>query len=294
MSLLRMMIEKDEKGRINVSAVGVEQYRGRDFAPLNSNTRVSQLLDSIHSRVDALVQEPLLHSHASFDGRGSVVRSQETNLGNMVATAVRAFYDTDIAFFNSGSIRCNQALGPTTPNRYPLLVKDIINICPFENPLLVKRISGRILLHAMENSIGDMHLDGRFLQIAGLRLVATWQRKPGHRTLDMFLDQPGPSPQKIDPSRTYTVALPKFIADGFDGFTLLPAEQTIVDEETAITDTGLMLRVLGHGPESECDDHAVGIQRAQAVTIVGKASDGLPIVNPAVDGRIRLVECPAL
>lgn len=88
---------------------------------------ISQLLDSIHSRVDALVQEPLLHSHTSLDGRGSVVRSQETNLGNMLATAVRAFYDTDIAFFNSGSIRCNQVLGPTTPNGSPLLVKDIIS-----------------------------------------------------------------------------------------------------------------------------------------------------------------------
>lgn len=142
----------------------------------------------------------------------------------------------------------------------------------------------------MENSIDDMHLDGRFLQIAGLRLVATWGRKSGHRVLEMFLDRPGTLPQKIEPSRTYTVAMPKFIADGFDGYTLLPAEQKIVDEETAITDTGLMLRIFGHGPESECDDHAMGIQRAQAVTIVGRASDGLPIVNPAVDGRIRFLE----
>lgn len=95
---------------------------------------ISALLDSIHSRVDALVQKPLLHSGTSLDGRGSVVRSEETNLGNMLANAVRAFYDTDIAFFNSGSIRCDQVLGPTIPNGSPLLVKDIISrSCSLQN-----------------------------------------------------------------------------------------------------------------------------------------------------------------
>jgi UDP-sugar diphosphatase len=146
----------------------------------------------------------------------------------------------------------------------------------------------------MENSIGDMHMDGRFLQVAGLRMVATWQRKPEHRVLEIFLDRPGAAPQKLDPSRVYTVALPKFIGDGFDGYTSFPAEETIVDEETAITDTGLMLQIFGQKAEERCDDHELGIQRAQAVTIVGTASDGLPIVNPVVDGRIRFIECPAL
>lgn len=146
----------------------------------------------------------------------------------------------------------------------------------------------------MENSIGDMHMDGRFLQIAGLRMVATWQREPGNRVLEISLDRPGATPQKLEPSRTYTVALPKFIGDGFDGYTLFPAEEAIVDEETAITDTGLMLQIFGHKAEERCDDHEMGINRAQAVTIVGTASDGLPIVNPVVDGRIRFIECLAI
>lgn len=67
-----------------------------------------------------------------------------------------------------------------------------------------------------------------------------------------------------------------------------------MDEEIAITDTGLMLQIFGHKAEERCDDHEIGIKRAQAVVIVGTASDGLPIVNPVVDGRIRFIECPAL
>ncbi|EAU35916.1 predicted protein [Aspergillus terreus NIH2624] len=123
LSLVRMMVEKDEKGSMNVSSVEVRQWSNIEgAASLVSipTSGISALLDSIHSRVDALVQKPLLHSGTSLDGRGSVVRSEETNLGNMLANAVRAFYDTDIAFFNSGSIRCDQVLGPTIPNGSPL------------------------------------------------------------------------------------------------------------------------------------------------------------------------------
>lgn len=155
----------------------------------------------------------------------------------------------------------------------------------------MKRIKGSVIMQSMENSIGDMHMDGRFFQIAGIRMVATWQRKPGNRVLEIMLDRPGKAPQKLDPAGMYTVALPRFIGDGFDGYTLFPAEKTIVDEETAITDTALMLQIFGHKSEEGCDEHEMGIKRAQAVTIVGTASDGLPIVNPVVDGRIQFIEC---
>ncbi|RJE20033.1 2,3-cyclic-nucleotide 2-phosphodiesterase [Aspergillus sclerotialis] len=294
LSLVRMMVQRDEDGTANISTVYLRQWSNIGTAPVPSSgslSQISQMLGSIHSRVNILVQKPLLHASILLEGRSSVVRSQETNLGNMLADSVRAFYNIEIALFNSGAIRCDQVVGPTIPGNKPLLVKDIINICPFGNSLLVKRVSGRTLVHALENSIGDMHMDGRFLQISGLRVVATWQRTPGNRVLDVFLDLPGTVTHNIEPARMYTVAVPKFIADGFDGYTRFPAEETIIDPEAAITDTDLMLRIFGHNDKPNCDDHAIGAERARAVTIVGhNASDGLPIVNPVTDGRIRFIE----
>lgn len=88
--------------------------------------QASKVLASIHNRVDSLVQEPLLHTYTPLEGRSSIVRSQETNLGNMLADAVREFYDTDIAFFNSGAIRCDRLLDSTLPGDRPLRVRDVI------------------------------------------------------------------------------------------------------------------------------------------------------------------------
>jgi 5''-nucleotidase/2'',3''-cyclic phosphodiesterase and related esterases len=175
------------------------------------------------------------------------------------------------------------------------------DISPFENALVVKRISGRVLYHALETSIGDMHMDGHFLQVSGLHVVATWKRKAGNRVIDIFLKAPGTELEKLDPARMYTVALVGFITRGYDGYTWFPEEETIVNEEAAMKDTSLMLRIFGHGEEvsdgdqSKNDRHVKGIEKARKATIVGRnVSDGLPSVNPRVDDRVRFIEYPAL
>ncbi|KAL4938127.1 5'-nucleotidase [Aspergillus oleicola] len=214
-------------------------------------------------------------------------------MGNMLADAVRAFYDTDIGFFNSGAIRSDQVLKATAPDGEPLLVRDIINICPFGNGLLVKRLPGKIVKLALQNSMSDMHTDGRFLQISGLRVVADWKRPEGSRVVDVSVENPDGSIQPLDPDRTYTVAMPTFIAQGYDGFTWFSKMETIVGEEAAMTDSGLLLAIFGHGEESSGGSksaHTVGVERARAQIVVDyNASDSLPIVKPVVEDRIWFV-----
>ncbi|RHZ69813.1 hypothetical protein CDV55_107029 [Aspergillus turcosus] len=74
-------------------------------------------------RVGSVVRKPLLYTTTPLDGRCSVIRSSETNLGNMRADAYRAYYGADIALVNSGSIRCDRIIEPASS---PLRVKDII------------------------------------------------------------------------------------------------------------------------------------------------------------------------
>ncbi|KAJ9284626.1 hypothetical protein DTO021C3_7753 [Paecilomyces variotii] len=312
LSLVRVVGQKDDKGVASVSHVELSQYTDIEAAipaPETFPPQISEVLESIHNRVDSLVQSPLVHTYTPLEGRSSIVRRQETNLGNMIADAVRGFYDTDIAFFNSGAIRCDRLLDSSLPGGRPLRVRDIIDICPFDNALIVKRTSGRVLYHAIENSLGDMHMDGRFLQVSGLRIVATWKKKAGERVIDIFFFIEGPGTttttttklEKVDPSRMYTVALAGFIARGYDGYTMFPEEETIVNEEAAMTDTSLMLRIFGHGEEesdgdrSRNDHHVKGVERARKSIIIGRNdSDGLPVVNPRVDDRIRFIDYPAL
>jgi hypothetical protein len=91
--------------------------------------------------------------------------------------------------------------------------------------------------------------------------------------------------------------MPSFIAQGYDGFTWLKDLETIVSEEAAMTDTDLLLSIFGHDDkssgkgDSEHSPHAMGIERARVLTVVGKNHpDSLPIARPAVEDRIRFVE----
>ncbi|KAL4962834.1 bifunctional metallophosphatase/5'-nucleotidase [Aspergillus stella-maris] len=295
LSLIRLIVKRDEQGKVVESTVNLCQYTDIEVAvpAPEPQSSVVEIVDQIHDRVGALVQKPLLRSVVPIDGRNSTIRSQETNMGNMLADAIRAFYDTDIGFFNSGAIRSDQVLKATAPDGEPLLVRDIINICPFGNGLLVKRLPGEVVKLALKNGVSDMHTDGRFLQISGLRVVADWKRPEGSRIVDVYVERPDGSSESLIHTRSYTVAMPTFIAQGYDGFTWFSQVETIVGEEAAMTDSGLLLAIFGHGEESSGGSesaHTVGVERARAQIVVGyNPSDLLPIVKPVVEDRIRFV-----
>ncbi|KAL3446636.1 Metallo-dependent phosphatase-like protein [Aspergillus insuetus] len=294
LSLIRLIVHRDEHGAAVKSTVTLRQYTDIKAAvdePASPPLHLAHTIERIHERVGGLVQKPLLHSATPLDGRNFTVRRQETNLGNMLADAIRALYAADIGLFNSGAIRIDQVLDATIPDGKPLLVRDMINICPFGNALLVKEVSGEILRLALENAICDMHTDGRFLQISGMRMVACWKRPEGSRVLDVLIERPDGGFEPLDSEQKYSVAMPSFIALGYDGFTWFATAETLVSDEAAVTDTSLLLTMFGNDGEASHSVHASSIERARAVTVVGRSpEDSLPIVKPVVDDRIRFVE----
>lgn len=146
-SIVNLIIERLEDGKAHLQTVqcrfglsgwvlfladggAVNQYTDITAVPsynvLSASFELSSILSSIHARITDAVQHPLLHTRIALEGRSSIIRSQETNLGNMLADAVRAFYGTEIAFVNSGGIRCDRVVEPTSSTKGALCVKDIV------------------------------------------------------------------------------------------------------------------------------------------------------------------------
>ena len=65
---------------------------------------------------------------------------------------------------NSGAIRCDHIIECVDGSL--LCIRDLIEISPFDNPFVVKRVSGRVLADALENSISAEYTDGQFLQLS--------------------------------------------------------------------------------------------------------------------------------
>lgn len=298
LSCVKLRVKRNEQGRAVLESVDVEQIPQISLVQLDparlgiTSERIAEILRPVSAKIEELGAHALVHTATDLEGRGRLIRSEETNLGNFLADITRLYYDCDIAFVNGGGIRCEKVLGATVTENSSqgraLTVRDLIEIVPFDQPLMVKRITGEALLKTLENAFSDKHTDGRFLQMSGLRVEADWQKPPGSRIQGARC---GGEP--IHAEGKYTVAMVSFIANGFDGYIWLRDQETLVSEEGAITDTKLLLRTLGYGHAEGAAAHEPGVeqdegrfQRARDGVVRGVAKDGLPIIGPVVDRRI--------
>jgi 5'-nucleotidase / UDP-sugar diphosphatase len=170
-----------------------------------------------------------------LSGDSVVVRARETNLGNLIADLALRQTGAEIALINSGSIRATIPAGKVT-------LKQVMRSLPYNDSLVFLRLTGGELWDAMENSVSRIPDSGRFLQVAGLAVRFDAAARAGARVKEIVV---GGKP--LDRGREYKVVVNRFIADGGDGYTMLPARGR-VDQQSLVRD--LFLNALQNGPVS--------------------------------------------
>ncbi|MBZ0111357.1 MAG: bifunctional metallophosphatase/5'-nucleotidase [Thermoanaerobaculia bacterium] len=166
---------------------------------------------SYRAKLGEELGEELAVAEVRLEGERQSVRTGETNLGNLVADAVRESTGADVALINGGAIRASIEVGVIT-------LEEVVEVLPFDNQLQRSTLTGAELRALLERSTGlltegaDM---GGFLQVSGLRLVVL----EGH----LVTVQVGG--RQLDPDANYVVATTDFLAAGGDGY------DTLVDKE---------------------------------------------------------------
>jgi 5'-nucleotidase/UDP-sugar diphosphatase len=130
-----------------------------------------------------------------------VVCGDESNVGNWLTDAIRRRLNTDVAFVNTGGIRKNLDKGPITK-------RDIMEMLPFDNYLVVFECTGEQLLQIAKHNLGGT-AEGypMALQISGL--AYTWSEVEGKSAVvDAMVDG-----VLIDPNRVYSVASIDYIVE---------------------------------------------------------------------------------
>lgn len=163
-----------------------------------------------------------------------LVRSGETNLGDLCADAYRVMLGADVAFVNGGGVRADIAAGDIT-------YEDIINVHPFGNEACLVETTGQDILDALEfgaRSYPDEN--GGFLQVSGLTYTIDASIPSSATTNDeneftgvdgayrvsnvMVGDQP------LDVNKTYTLASHNYmIKSGGDGFVMFKTDKLLKD-----------------------------------------------------------------
>lgn len=185
------------------------------------------------SDVDLTIYDP---TETDADGNPiRLIRSQETNLGDLCADAYRAISGADIAFVNGGGIRDSIPAGDIT-------YEQIIAVHPFGNALCVVEATGQEILDALEMSVRHVPDEtGGFLQVSGLTFEVNMSVESSVVVddADMFVEVAGDrrvqnvlvGGEPIDPEATYTLASHNYmLKSGGDGYTMFADNVLLQDE----------------------------------------------------------------
>lgn len=172
-------------------------------------------LQTWNQRIESLKQTKIGTTIVDLVGKRSLVRSQETNLGNVVADSMlgaAAYADADIALVNGGGIRTSIPAGDIS-------LGNVMEVLPFQNLLVAIDITGGQLITALENGVSSVEEEaGRFPQIAGFRFNWNPLAAQGSRVTSIDIRQPDGSYQPIILDAIYRLVTSEFIAGGGDGY----------------------------------------------------------------------------
>jgi 2',3'-cyclic-nucleotide 2'-phosphodiesterase (5'-nucleotidase family) len=154
----------------------------------------------------------------------------EYGLGRLIADASRNIGKADVGMINNGGIRAGLPEGNVTWG-------DIQMVQPFQNRMLRLTVKGSVLLQALEHCVEradgdpDCHVSG----------VEVWY-DPRHRVGKRVTRTRLTNGKEINGGRTYTLAVPDFLAAGGSGYAMLVGAPA---QDLNILDLDLLISYLG-------------------------------------------------
>ncbi|MHC1747881.1 MAG: bifunctional UDP-sugar hydrolase/5'-nucleotidase [Cellulosilyticaceae bacterium] len=158
-------------------------------------------------------------------GEREVVRTGESNLGQLATAAMMDISDADIALTNGGGIRASIKAGDITK-------KDVVTVFPFGNTIMVKEMKGSDIVAALEHGVSKYpEANGGFPHTAGITYTLDGTKEPGNRVSDLKV-----AGEPIVLDKMYSVVTNDFTAAGGDGYVMFK-DYPVKHEYNTLMDT---------------------------------------------------------
>ncbi|WVN91141.1 uncharacterized protein L203_106393 [Cryptococcus depauperatus CBS 7841] len=244
-----------------------------------SSPSFEELVKSLLTTVSEALLKPVCFTLTPFDARSEICRTQESSLGNWIADVLMHAYaesivegdkangddngsGADAVILCGGALRGDSQYGPGQ-----ISLGDILEILPFEDPVVCIELDGKGIWNALESGLSKWPAqEGRFPIISGLAVKWDHSRPPYHRILSIhrlvqpkkdsderedpsdmvdFKDQEdgtrvivkqrklqlGEEIKNVEGGKLYKVITRDYMAQGYDGFEALKDRKFIVDDE---------------------------------------------------------------
>lgn len=176
------------------------------LAEVVPDAEVAASIAEIQQAQDAILTEVVGNTKVSLEGEKQIVRTEETNLGNLTADCLLDVAGADVGLMNGGCIRATIPQGDITKGM-------VLEAFPYSNLVVVKEVTGAQLLDILEHACGLLpEADGRFAQVSGIRFTLDADAEP--RVTDLCLTDGTP----IKMEQVYQLATNDYIAAGGDDY----------------------------------------------------------------------------
>ena len=125
---------------------------------MRSSQQIADLLKDVVEHLSKALKAPLCKTDVELDCRSDLVRTVESPIGNWFADVLRHAYDealclrgcggSDGVLICGGTIRGDSTYGPGL-----VTLGDILEILPFEDPIIVLEVDGEALWSSLEASL---------------------------------------------------------------------------------------------------------------------------------------------
>lgn len=172
------------------------------------NGTITTTVDSIRAEMSALVGRQMATSDYELTINGSngrLVRSGETNLGDLITDAFRTAMSADIGLMNGGGIRNSIPAGIITYG-------NVVDVLPNDDRICKTEATGAQLMEMLRQCTAKCPMeDGNFPQVSGMRFTI---HTASHTVSDVEVVDADGAWQPIDEARTYTVGLSSYFNNG--------------------------------------------------------------------------------
>ncbi|KAJ2829085.1 hypothetical protein FBU31_002771 [Coemansia sp. 'formosensis'] len=168
-----------------VASVAVTRHRVTSAVP--EDPEIKEMIDKIEAHLSKALDKVVGYTTVEWDARSTVCRTQESNIGNLSADLMRLCYaegvGVQIGFLCGGTIRSD-----TVYPKGKVQLRDIMEIFPFEDPVVVVKLTGDQIRRALENGVSKWPAqEGRFPQVSGIRFEFDPDREPGDRVTSIVI-----------------------------------------------------------------------------------------------------------
>lgn len=178
----------------------------------SDKTRVNKTMDAIAQKYYRVAfetgKEVIGTAKIKLNGIRSLLRSQETNLADLLADAMKEAGNADLTLMNGGGIR------ESIPEGDISLYK-IGKVLPFSNSLVTIELKGDTIYKAVERGLrlypGDSN--GPFLQVSGICYTFDASKNAGERLVSITKDG-----KPLDRNQYYKVATNDYLFNGGDDY----------------------------------------------------------------------------